>query len=141
MIACRRGLTGRPCLAVSNESALSTAVRPAPAAIRSACQRATNSGVSSDSLNGPRYGPMCRSYNTAYVLAVFGAPGPSSPGALHTHSVGALTSRAAFPVTASTSAIACFRHLCPHRIPREDEGCFHARKRQLSPRGSLSRRS
>ena len=40
----------------SSDIALSTAVRPAPAAIRSACQRATSSGVSSDSLNGPRYG-------------------------------------------------------------------------------------
>jgi hypothetical protein len=33
-------------------------------------------------------------------------PGPASPDALHRHSVGALTSRAAFPVTASAFAIA-----------------------------------
>src|SRR5215217_3151100 len=33
-------------------------------------------------------------------------PGLSSPGALHRHSVGALTSRAAFPVRASAFAIA-----------------------------------
>lgn len=34
-------------------------------------------------------------------------PGPSCPGVLHRHSVGALTSCAAFPVTASAFAIAC----------------------------------
>ena len=37
-------------------------------------------------------------------------PGPSCPGVLHRHSVGALTSRAAFPLTASAFAIACQEH-------------------------------
>lgn len=36
-------------------------LRPAPAATRSACQRAMTSGVSSANLSGPRYGETCRS--------------------------------------------------------------------------------
>ena len=35
-------------------------------------------------------------------------PGPSSPGALHRHSEGALTSRAAFPVNGLAFGIACW---------------------------------
>jgi hypothetical protein len=74
-------------------------------------------------------------------------PGPSSPGALHRHSVGALTSRAAFPVTASAFAIACLRHSpCPSgRRPSGSRslgtsfGC--ARMETLVSRGAREARS
>ena len=45
----------------SSVSVLWIELRPAPAAIRSACHRAMTSGVSSTSLSCPRYGEMCRS--------------------------------------------------------------------------------
>ena len=62
---------------------------------------ATASAASGRACQGSEHAPNGRGASAP--------PGPSSPGALHTHSVGALTSRAAFPVTASAFAIACMR--------------------------------
>ena len=47
----------------SSVSAFSTEVVPAPDAIRSACQRAITSGVSSPSFSAPSDGPMWASYS------------------------------------------------------------------------------
>ena len=44
-------------------------------------------------------------------------PGPSSSSALHRHSVGALTSGTAFPVTAPAFAFACGCRISPGRSP------------------------
>jgi hypothetical protein len=57
--------------------------------------------------------PRCDRFRPGAADARSIAAGPFSPGALHRHRVGALTSRAAFPVTASTSAIACQRRRPP----------------------------
>jgi hypothetical protein len=56
---------------------------------------------------GPDRAPRARIFMPRGASA---PPGPSSPGALHRHCVGALTRRAAFPVAASALATACLRN-------------------------------